>query len=296
MPLFPRGYSWRSISCHAAFQSCSTTLHGGYHYKKKIQLSGSWREKLNIFSREEPCWLWHFLHQMCPLFSFVPDHLTSKQPHKSEIRTSKQYTRVKLGNRLLQGGLGDGRHKELTTKKSSTFSWVWLMYRYAPGGAACLYQLQRGRQLEQAFHTGSAATKKKTRWKTFNGVLHKTDCHKTTWKTCFSKDTWETNRKTVILCPVIDIFFLGFGWGFLLGFWLIFWFFLKWVSESKAGVSSFVHFLPILLNIRLQDTLLYRFSSDNFVWVWDARTTRISLVLWGFQCHASFRKELFLSC
>lgn len=35
MPLFPRGYSWRSISCHAAFQSCSATLHGGYHYKKK---------------------------------------------------------------------------------------------------------------------------------------------------------------------------------------------------------------------------------------------------------------------
>lgn len=156
------------------------------------------------------------------------------------------------------------------------------MDRYAPGEAAWLYQHQRGRQLEQAFHAGSAATKKKMRWKAFHEVLHKTVCHKTTWKTCFSKATWETNRKTVILCPVIDFFLvlLGFFGGFL-----VFWIFFMWVRESKASVSSFVHVLPILLNIRLQDTLLYRFSSDNFVQGVTCQDNMVPLVpasLWLF--------------
>lgn len=76
-----------------------------------------------------------------------------------------------------------------------------------------------------------------------------------------------------------------FGGGVFVGFVCLFVSFLMWVRESKASVSSFVHVLPILLNIRLQDTLLYRFSSDNFVQGVTCQDNMVPLVpasLWFF--------------
>lgn len=92
-------------------------------------------------------------------------------------------------------------------------------------------------------------------WQTFNGVLHKTVCHKMTWKICFSKAVWETNRKQFVSHN---------------RFFLVFFFFI-WVCESKASTCSFVlqklmHVLPILLNVSQGcRTHLYRFSSATFV-------------------------------